>query len=74
MLVGNKSRVLSRKLEVKMNEKVKSVYEAIDILDDFIDDLDENFGLVTLTYGRDASKAMEFLHSWLLKQDIKTMV
>ena len=48
--------------------KIDSVDKALDVLDDFMDDLDELYGLGTFTYGDDAYEAMEFLHIWRLEE------
>lgn len=48
--------------------KIKSVDQALDILDDFIDDLDELCGLCSFTYGEDAADAIEFLHMWRMEE------
>lgn len=48
--------------------KIDSVDKALDVLDDFMDDLDELYGLCTFTYGDDAYEAMEFLHMWRLEE------
>ena len=48
--------------------KIDSVDKALDVLDDFMDDLDELYGLSSFTYGDDAYEAMEFLHMWRLEE------
>ena len=51
--------------------KPNPVYEALETLDDLLEELDEFYGLVTLPYGAEAYKAMEVLHSWHNKQSDK---
>lgn len=46
--------------------EIKSVSEAIDIIADFLEELDEEYGLPTLKYGDDARTAIKFLHMWNL--------
>ena len=45
---------------------IKNLSEAIDALDDFLDDLDEECGLAALRYGDEAYEALEFLHEYIL--------
>ena len=47
---------------------IKTVGEAIDILEDFIDELDELYGIGVFTYGEDACDAIEFIHRWRLEE------
>lgn len=51
--------------------KHNPVYEALETLDDLLEELDEFYGLVTLPYCTEAYKAMEVLHSWHNKQSDK---
>lgn len=51
--------------------KPNPVYEALETLDDFLEELDEFYGLITLPYGSESYKAMEVLHSWYNKQSDK---
>ena len=51
--------------------KPNPVYEALETLDDLLEELDEFYGLVALPYGTEAHKAMEVLHSWHNKQNDK---
>ena len=44
--------------------KLHPVYEALETLDDFLEELDEFYGLVALKYGSEAYRALEILHSW----------
>ena len=48
--------------------RFNSVDEALDILDDFMDDIDELYGLCTFTYGDDAYDAIEYLHMWRMEE------
>lgn len=51
------------------NEKESDpVYEALETLDDFLEELDEFYGLAALKYGDEAYQAMETLHFWYNKQ------
>lgn len=50
-----------------MDNKIETVSEALDILDDFMEELDETCGLSALKYGDEAAAAMDFLHDWLYK-------
>ena len=49
-------------------KKISSLYEVLDIFDDFLDDVDEFCGLSCFTYGNDAAEALEFLREFLLKK------
>ena len=51
-----------------------SVYEALETLDNFLEELDEFYGLAALKYGSESYKAMEVLHSWYNKQSDKDEV
>ena len=51
--------------------EIKSVDQALDVLEDFFDDIDELCGLCSFTYGEDAADAMEFLHMWRVEEFIK---
>ena len=55
-------------MKVGKDMNIDSVDKALDVLDDFMDDLDELYGLCTFTYGDDAYEAMEFLHMWRLEE------
>ena len=44
-------------------------YEALETLEDFLEELDEFYGLVALKYGSEASDALETLRSWYLQRD-----
>ena len=48
--------------------RFNSVYEALDILDDFMDEIDELYGLCTFTYGDDAYDAIEYVHMWRMEE------
>lgn len=50
------------------------VYESLETLDNFLEELDEFYGLVALKYGSESYKAMEVLHSWYNKQSDKDEV
>lgn len=50
---------------------IKTVDEAIYILEDFIDELDELYGIGVFTYGEDAYDAVRFLHEWRTEELIK---
>ena len=54
--------------------KPNPVYEALETLDDFLEELDEFYGLITLPYGSESYKAMEVLHFWHNKQNDKDKV
>ena len=54
--------------------KPNPVYEALETLDDFLEELDEFYGLVALKYGSEAYDAMEVLHSYYNKQSDKDEV
>ena len=54
--------------------KSNPVYEALETLDDFLKELDEFYGLITLPYGSESYKAMQVLHSWHNKQNDKDEV
>lgn len=49
-------------------KKISSLYEVLDIFDNFLDDVDEFCGLSYFTYGNDAAEALEFLREFLLKE------
>lgn len=51
--------------------KTNPVYEALETLDCFLEELDEFYGLITLPYGSESYKAMEVLRSWHNKQSDK---
>lgn len=48
--------------------EIKSVYEALDILDDFMEVLDELYGLCSFKYGDEAYDALEFLQMYDFKK------
>lgn len=48
--------------------KTNPVYEALETLDDFLEELDEFYGLVVLKYGEEAYDALETLHRWYDEQ------
>lgn len=48
--------------------EIKSVYEALDILDDFMEVLDELYGLCSFKYGDAAYEALEFLQMYDFKK------
>ena len=50
-----------------MNNKIKTLSQAIDALENFLDNLDELYGLSTMTYGVEASDALDFLYDYKLK-------
>ena len=45
------------------------VYEALETLDIFLEELDEFYGLVALKYGTEASAALRTLYSWYNEND-----
>lgn len=44
--------------------KSNPVYEALETLDIFLEELDEFYGLAALKYGMEASAALKTLYSW----------
>ena len=52
--------------EIEINPN--PVCEALETLDEFLEELDESCGLSTLRYGRELYKAMEILYSWYYEQ------
>ena len=48
--------------------KPNPIYEALETLDCFLEELDETCGLAILKYGRESHNAMELLHSWYDEQ------
>lgn len=53
------------------NRKLNPVCEALDNLDDFLEELDEFYGLAALKYGDEAYDALEILRSWYYEQNKK---
>ena len=51
-------------IEIKPNP----VCEALETLDDFLEELDESCGLAALRYGSESYEAMEILYSWYYEQ------
>lgn len=51
-----------------MSNEIKTLGEAIDALEDFLDDMDEYYGLCALRYGERAADALEFLYDYRLDQ------
>lgn len=56
------------------NRKLNPVYEALENLDDFLEELDEFYGLAALKYGDEAYNALEVLRSWYYEQNKKDEV
>lgn len=54
--------------------KPNPIYEALETLDVFLEELDEFYGLAALQYGSEACHAMEILHSYYNKQSDKDEV
>jgi hypothetical protein len=54
--------------------KPNPTYEALETLDDFLEELDEFYGLAALQYGSEAYHAMGTLHSYYNKQSDKDEV
>lgn len=48
--------------------KISTANEALDVLDDFLDEVDELYGLCSFTYGTDAYDALEFLNMKALEE------
>ena len=44
--------------------KPNPVYDALETLDIFLEELDEFYGLAALKYGMEASDALKTLYSW----------
>ena len=49
-------------------QKVDPVWEAIETIELFLDELDENCGLLLLQYGPEAGDAIETIRSWYIEQ------
>lgn len=71
----NFTQMLIQNAKEGCNErKLNSVYEALEVLDVFLEELDELYGLAALQYGSEAYHAMEVLRSWHNKQSNKDEV
>lgn len=51
-----------------MDNKIKSLDDAVEALADFLDDLDEEYGLDFFRYGHEAYMALEFLYDYRHEQ------
>jgi hypothetical protein len=47
---------------------IKTIDDAIDILEDFIDELDERYGIGMFTYGEDACDAVRLMREWRIEE------
>ena len=51
-----------------LDVNIKSIDDAIDWLDTFLEEMDEVYGLAALRYGRQAYAAMQCLHNYRMKE------
>ena len=51
-----------------MGKAIKSIDDAIEWLDIFLEEMDEFYGLAALKYGDEAYRAMKFIHYYRMKE------